>query len=178
MRIISGQFKGRKLHPPRKNPARPTTDIAKEGLFNILMNNIDFAETRFLDLFGGTGNISLEMASRGCPDVTNVELHGPNVDFLRKTAVEWGADIKVVQGDVFQFLQYPPQTYTLVFAGPPYPLPTLATLPEHVLRPEVMEPEGLFVLEHNPDHNFEDHPMIGRVQTYGTTHFSIFRYRP
>lgn len=178
MRIITGKYRGRKFHPPQKNPARPTTDMAKEGLFNILQHNIDFGATRFLDLFGGTGNISLEMASRGCTDITTVELHGPNVEFLRKTAEEWDAPIEVLQGDVFHFLQAPFKTYTLVFAGPPYPLPNLATLPELVLRPEVMEPEGLFVLEHNPLHNFDEHPMMAMHRNYGTTHFSIFRFRP
>jgi 16S rRNA (guanine966-N2)-methyltransferase len=174
MRIISGKHKGRRFFPPRNNPARPTTDIAKEGLFNILQNQWDFEEVAFLDLFGGTGSISFEMGSRGCTDITTVERHAPNIRFIQETAATLGLRIRAVKGDVFQFIANCPDRFDIIFAGPPYPLPTIPELPELVFRYGLLKPGGWFILEHNPAHNFSSHPHLMQVRTYGTTHFSIF----
>lgn len=174
MRIISGKHKGRRFTPPRKNPARPTTDFAKEGLFNILHNVWNFESVKYLDLFGGTGNISFEMGSRGCPDITLVELHGPNITFIRETAALLDLPIEAIQMDVFQFLSTTTAKFDIIFAGPPYPLPNLADLPAAVVDAGKLLPGGWFILEHNPTYNFEDHPKIHQVRSYGTTIFSIF----
>ncbi len=174
MRIISGIHKGRKFHPPRKNPARPTTDFAKEGLFNILHNVWNFEQVKYLDLFGGTGSISFEMGSRGCPDITLVELHGPNIQFIEQTAEQLDLPIQAIQMDVFAFMAATPHKYDIIFAGPPYPLPNLGEIPNLLFEHELLLPGGWFILEHNPQYNFEDHPKLHMMRTYGTTHFSIF----
>ena len=175
MRIISGKHKGRRFHPPRNNPARPTTDFAKEGLFNVLQNNWDLEDVVYLDLFGGTGSISFEMGSRGCQDITLVEMHGPNVSFIRDTAKALDLPIDVIKGDVFSFIaQAPAAHYDIIFAGPPYPLTTLATLPDLIERYNLLKPGGWFILEHNPNHSFDDNPRLLMVRKYGTTIFSIF----
>lgn len=174
MRIISGTHKGRRFFPPKNNPARPTTDIAKEGLFNILQNQWDFDEVAFLDLFGGTGSISFEMGSRGCTDITTVERHAPNIRFIQETATALGLPIRAVKDDVFRFIGNCPDRFDIIFAGPPYPLPSIPELPELVFRYGLLKPDGWFILEHNPAHNFSEHPRLLMVRTYGTTHFSIF----
>ncbi|MGB0838984.1 MAG: RsmD family RNA methyltransferase [Chitinophagales bacterium] len=176
MRIIGGQNKGYRFTPPRKTPARPTTDIAKEGLFNILYNTFDFDRLKALDLFGGTGSISYEMASRGCKDITLVERDRGNILFIKRTLEHLGYDkiIKVWQQDVFKFMQKTPEQYKLIFAGPPYPLKTLDTIPDKVFENSLLFPEGWLVLEHNPNHNFDEHPKFLEKRNYGTTIFSIF----
>lgn len=178
MRIIAGKFRGRRFHPPaNKWPTRPTTDFAKEGLFNILQNRIDFEETKFLDLFGGTGNHSYEFISRGCQDVTYVDKFGPCVSFVKKTAeaLEISDAIRVVKSDVFKFIKFTQEKYDYIFAGPPYPLPTLDTIPDKVFEAELLAPDGLMVLEHNPNHDFTQHPNYVESRNYGTTIFSFFR---
>jgi 16S rRNA (guanine(966)-N(2))-methyltransferase RsmD len=178
MRVIGGEFKGRKFIPPAKNwPTRPTTDYAKEGLFNILYNRIDFSETKMLDLFGGTGSHCYEFISRGCEDCTYVDKHGPCVAFVKKTAEEFGiADkMKIVKSDVFKFIQSTTEKYDYIFAGPPYPLPTLNTIPELVIGQGLLKEDGLFVMEHNPNHSFDFLPFYQEERNYGTTIFSFFR---
>ncbi len=174
MRIISGKHKGRHFHPPRNNPARPTTDIAKEGLFNILNNNLDLEDLKFLDLFGGTGSISYEMGSRGCPDITTVEIYAPNVKFIRETAEELGLPIRVYREDVFNFIDHAPEKYDLIFAGPPYPLKRLGQLPDLIFENQLLTLGGWFVLEHSPEHNFDADPRCRARRNYGQTNFSIF----
>ncbi|MBK6731526.1 MAG: RsmD family RNA methyltransferase [Bacteroidetes bacterium] len=144
MRIISGDLKGRRFNPPVKIPARPTTDSAKEGLFNILTNIIDFESVSFLDLFGGTGSISYEMGSRGCTEIVCIEKD------VTRTA------------------------FDVIFAGPPYKLDLLDQIPDEIFAAELLKPDGLFILEHNPHHNFDAHPHFKRKRNYGTTIFSIF----
>ncbi len=178
MRIIGGKFKGRKFIPPAKNwPTRPTTDFAKEGLFNILLNEFDFEDIKVLDLFGGTGNHSYEFISRGCTDVTYVDKFPGCVSFVQKTAklLEIEDHLKVVKGDVFKFIKYNSEQYDYIFAGPPYPLPTLDTIPDRIFEAEMLTPEGWFVLEHNPNHNFQQHPNYFQERNYGKTIFSFFR---
>ena len=174
MRIIGGQLKGRKFYPPKNNPARPTTDFAKEGLFNIIENNFDLEEVKFLDLFGGTGSISFEFASRGCEDITTVEIYAPNVGFIKKISAELGLDLKVVKMDVFKFIKATSEKYNIIFAGPPYPLRNLGDIPDLIFEQDLLHPEGWLILEHNPDHNFDKHPKFKHKRTYGTTNFSIF----
>jgi len=177
MRIIAGQFKGRRFTPPaNKWPTRPTTDFAKEGLFNVLYNNFDFEGLKVLDLFGGTGNLSYEFISRGCEDVTYVEQYGPCVAFVKRLARELNIakQIRIVKGDVFKFIHTCPTTFGIVFADPPYDLPTLASIPDKVFEKGLVEGEGWFILEHDRKHDFEDHPNFIRQRKYGNALFSFF----
>jgi 16S rRNA (guanine(966)-N(2))-methyltransferase RsmD len=177
MRIIGGKFKGRRFNPPAKNwPTRPTTDFAKEGLFNILTNTFDFSELRVLDLFGGTGNHSYEFISRGCTDVTYVDKFPGCVSFVRKTAQTLGidAELQIVRADVFRFIKQPQDPYDYIFAGPPYPLPNIPDIPDLIFAGQLLKPGGWLVLEHNPQHDFQQHPHFLQARNYGTTIFSIF----
>lgn len=177
MRIISGKFGGRRFSPPAKNwPTRPTTDISKEGLFNILQNRIDFEATKMLDLFGGTGNHCYEFISRGCTDATYVDKHGPAVAFVKKLRSELGIEeeLTVVRSDVFKFMDKTGERYDYIFAGPPYPLPTLDTIPDRLFAADILTPEGLFVMEHNPNHDFKQHPKYLEERRYGSTIFAFF----
>lgn len=177
MRIISGQFRGRKFIPPAKNwPTRPTTDIAKEGLFNILTNELDFEDMVMLDLFGGTGNHCYECISRGCSNATYVDKHVPAVKFVTQLAGQLGIEskLRIVRQDVFKFIATDAGQYTYCFAGPPYPLPTLDTIPDKFFATPLLAPGGLFVLEHNPNHDFSNHPRFSRIRSYGKTLFSFF----
>jgi 16S rRNA (guanine(966)-N(2))-methyltransferase RsmD len=178
MRIISGQLGGRRFRPPAdKWPTRPTTDIAKEGLFNILENRLDFSEVRMLDLFGGTGNHSFEAISRGCMDVTYVDQYRPCTQFVKKVSLEWEVSdrLRILQRDVAKFLrakQHEPYNY--IFAGPPYPLKWLDKIPDLVFESGVLQTGGILVLEHNPNHDFSRHPAFNEKRNYGQTIFSFF----
>lgn len=177
MRIIGGKFKGRKFTPPAKNwPTRPTTDFAKEGLFNILMNRVDFSELKMLDIFGGTGSHSYEYISRGGEDVTYVDKFGGCISFVKKTASTLGIEdnINIVRADVFKFIERTPEKYDYIFAGPPYPLPTLDNIPAAVFEHDILAPDGLFVLEHSSNHNFERHAHFTESRNYGSAIFSFF----
>jgi len=178
MRIISGQFRGHKFHPPAdKWPTRPTTDISKEGLFNILQNRLDFDDVRMLDLFGGTGNHCFEFISRGCKDVTYVDKYKPAISFVKTQSVKWNIDqfMSIFSMDVKQFIKrYDGKPFDYIFAGPPYPLPWLNTIPDLIFEYEILNTDGLFVMEHNPNHNFENHPRFVENRTYGQTIFSFF----
>ncbi|MEM9887305.1 MAG: RsmD family RNA methyltransferase [Bacteroidota bacterium] len=178
MRIISGTFKGRRFYPPAdKWPTRPTTDFAKEGLFNILQNRIDFEETKMLDLFGGTGSHTYEFISRGCKDVTYVDKFSGCIRFVKKTAKELDITdfIRIFRMDVFKFIQNTNEQFDYIFAGPPYPLPILDTIPNEIFKNDLLAAEGLFVLEHNPNHDFEHYPRFQEIRNYGKTMFSFFR---
>jgi 16S rRNA (guanine966-N2)-methyltransferase len=174
MRIIGGNHSGFRFEPPKNIPARPTTDVAKEGLFNILYNTFDFSALSILDLFGGTGSISYEFASRGCPDITLVELDKRSLTFIEQTTERLQLPIQIVKADVFKFIAHCTEQYDLIFAGPPYPLPNLHTLPDLVFSYDLLKPESWFILEHNPNHNFDKHPHFIQKRNYGTTIFSIF----
>lgn len=178
MRIIGGKFKGRRFNPPAKNwPTRPTTDYAKEGLFNILTNRIDFEETKVLDLFGGTGSHGYEFISRGCNDVTYVDKFYGCVAFAKQTSKTLGIEeqMKVVKSDVFKFIVFTKEKYDYIFAGPPYPLPNLPQIPDLIFENNLLAEDGVFVMEHNPNHNFEDHANFSESRNYGTTIFSFFK---
>lgn len=177
MRIISGKFKGRRFYPPAdKWPTRPTTDFAKEGLFNILNNRLDFEETKVLDLFGGTGNHSYEFISRGCRDVTYVDKHGPCIAFVKKTAATLAieSELKIFRSDVFKFIDRSNEQYDYIFAGPPYALPTIDTIPDLIFKHQLLAEDGLFIMEHNPNHSYQQHPHYESERNYGKTIFSFF----
>ena len=174
MRIIGGKHKGFRFSPPKKTPARPTTDIAKEGLFNILQNRYDFEYLKVLDIFGGTGSISYEFASRGCKDITCVEISRLNIGFIEKIKEQLELPIKVVRSDVFRFMKRNEAHYDLIFAGPPYPLKTLNTIPDEVFKHQLLAENGTLILEHNPSHKFDEHPRFVEKRNYGSTIFSIF----
>lgn len=179
MRIIGGELKGIRFEPPKNIPTRPTTDIAKEGLFNVINNNFNFDNIKVLDLFGGTGSIAYEFASRGCTDITTVEIYPRCADFIKQTATKHQLKaIKVMQMDVFNFIKTTNEKYDFIFAGPPYPLPNLGTIPDHIFNHHLVDGPGWFILEHNPNHNFEDHPHYWKQKKYGTTIFSIFLNDP
>ena len=180
MRIIGGRFKGRRFHPPAKKwPTRPTTDFAKEGLFNILTNRIDFDAVRMLDLFGGTGSHSYEAISRGCKNVTYVDRHFPCCQFVKKVAEDLGIsdEISIIRSDVAKFIKTSSTQFHYIFAGPPYPLPWLADIPNLIFTADLLVPGGLLVLEHNPHHDFSEHPHFEQIRKYGGTHFSFFLRR-
>jgi 16S rRNA (guanine(966)-N(2))-methyltransferase RsmD len=176
MRIISGIHGGRRISPPAKMPyTRPTTDIAKEGLFNILQNNFTIENLKTLDLFGGTGCISYELASRGVTDVTIVEKDNSMYDFIKKTSVQLEFEnFKVVKSDVFKFIESTTEQYDFIFAGPPYALTTIDDLPRKIFTHNLLKPKGWFVLEHTPRNNYKKFEYYKTERNYGTTIFSIF----
>ena len=178
MRVIAGRFKSRRFYPPAdKWPTRPTTDFAKEGLYNVLMHRLDFAEASILDLFGGTGSHSYECISRGCNDVTYVDQHGPCLRFVKEmaTKLEIEDSLKVVRSDVFKYIAHCGIQYDYIFAGPPYGMPALDSIPNLIFKYNLLAEEGLFVLEHNPNHDFAQHPHLTEVRNYGKTIFSFFQ---
>jgi len=174
MRIIGGELGGRRVNPPAKMPhTRPTTDIAKEGLFNILENNLDLSVLKTLDLFGGTGSISYELASRGVRDLTVVEKDPAMFAFIQKNAAALGLEnYKVVRMDVFKFIEQCDSTFDFIFAGPPYALTTIDELPK--LAVPLLNDKGWFVLEHTPRNEYKQYPFYVTERSYGTTIFSIF----
>ncbi|HFA48101.1 MAG TPA: methyltransferase domain-containing protein [Bacteroidetes bacterium] len=177
MRIVSGQFKGRRFHPPAdKWPTRPTTDFAKEGLFNILANQLDFAGLKVLDLFAGTGNLSYEFISRGCTDLTYVERFRGCVKFAEQTAKTLDIEplIKIVRSDVFKFIKRTPEQFDFIFADPPYDLPSIDTIPDLVFEHQLLKENGWFVLEHGPKNDYQEHPHFVHKRKYGHTVFSFF----
>ena len=176
MRIISGTHGGRRINPPASMPhTRPTTDIAKEGLFNILQNNLDIDTLEVLDLFGGTGCISYELASRGAPAITIVEKDDKMHAFIKKPSAELGFEhFTVVKSDVFRFMETTGQQYDFIFAGPPYALTSIDELPKKVFEKNLLKPGGWFVLEHTPRNEYKKFPHYKTERNYGTTIFSIF----
>ncbi|MCC7246318.1 MAG: RsmD family RNA methyltransferase [Saprospiraceae bacterium] len=181
MRIIGGKFKGRRFNPPADHwPTRPTTDMAKEALFNILNNLMDFEDVKVLDLFGGTGSHGYEFISRGCQDVTYVDKFPDAVRFVKKITETLGIQeqLRIVQMDVFRFIDSTSARYDYIFAGPPYALPTIDTIPDLIFEKGLLLPDGLFVMEHNPHHDFSEHPHLYDVRNYGKTIFSFFKEAP
>jgi 16S rRNA (guanine966-N2)-methyltransferase len=176
MRIIGGSLGGRKLNPPANMPhTRPTTDIAKEGLFNILQNNLQLEGMKTLDLFGGTGSISYELASRGATDLTIVEKDDKMHAFISNNVRTLHIDqCKVVKSDVFRFIKQCEEQFGFIFAGPPYALSNIDDLPELVAEKKLLLPGGWFVLEHTPRNNYEKFALYKTSRNYGTTVFSIF----
>ena len=176
MRIISGKFKGRRLTPPTSITARPTTDFAKEGLFNVLTNYMDFEGTTALDLFSGTGSISLECVSRGCIHVIAVEMSEQHIGFIKKTMDSLKVDnLRVYRSDVFRFLTTNHESFDFIFADPPYDLKHFEDVPKLVFEKELIKPGGIFILEHSKDYNFSNYPLFEDQRVYGSVNFSVFR---
>lgn len=182
MRIISGIYGGRRLSPPKNISARPTTDFAKESLFNLLNNRIDFEGIDMLDLFAGTGGIGIECISRGAREVTAVELAHVQQNWIIQCCKQLKINnLSLIRGDVFKFLHSCRTQYDLIFADPPYALEQLPTLPDIILRaetedhPSILKPEGWLVIEHGKDVNFQSHPRHVETRQYGSVHFSFFQ---
>lgn len=176
MRIIGGSLGGRRINPPSKMPhTRPTTDIAKEGLFNIIENNLDIASLTTLDLFGGTGSITYELASRGAISCTIVEKDPAMYSFIKKTVTDLPlSNVNVVKMEVFRFIDQCPDQFSFIFAGPPYALETIDDLPKKIIEKNLLTTNGWFVLEHTPRNNYEQFAKFVTARNYGTTIFSIF----
>jgi len=179
MRIVGGKYKGRVFKPPMKKwPTRPTTDFAKEGLFNILQNHIDFTELKALDLFAGTGSISFELLSRGVQSLTLVEKHGPCLAFIKDVLEELDPDlpkVKRIKKDVLKYLSANSEPYNFVFADPPYDFPKYSTLLDLVIASSWFTKDALFVLEHDKRNEFDDHQNLDFKRNYGNVIFSFFR---
>ncbi len=176
MRIIGGSHKGRVLRPPMGLPVRPTTDLAKESLFNILNNYIDFEEIKVLDLFAGTGNISLEFASRKAKMVLSVDLNGRCIDFISKMSTDLKfSNVSVIRANVLTFLARSAGNYDVIFADPPYDMPDREKIPALLFENNWLADEGWLVLEHDKYISFSDHPFFTDERRYGKVHFSFFR---
>jgi 16S rRNA (guanine966-N2)-methyltransferase len=176
MRIIGGIFKSRIFRPNKNFKARPTTDFARENLFNILCNRYIFDNKKVLDLFGGTGSISFEFASRGCHDITCVELDRNHYNFICSVVetLEIKEVIKAVNSDVFKFIDRSVERFDIIFADPPYELKRLAEIPDLILNCNLLHNNGLLILEHGKNNDFSSHPLFDELRTYGSVHFSFF----
>lgn len=177
MRIISGIYGRRRFDVPSSFSARPTTDFAKENLFNVINNLTDLEGADALDLFAGTGSISFELLSRECRSVTAVEKNNAHASFIAKVAKELKTDsLHLIRGDVFRYLHSAPkQGFDFIFADPPYDLKELETIPELIFKNNLLKEGGLFVLEHGKQNNFEDNPHFIERRVYGSVNFSFFR---
>ena len=176
MRIIAGSLRGRRLNPPLNLPVRPTTDMARESLFNILNNYVDYEECSVMDLFAGTGAVSVEFVSRGAREVTAVDINAQCTDFIRQSAQQLSlANMHVVRADVFDLLKRLTRKFDIVFADPPYALKELPTIPDIIMEKGLLKEEGIFVLEHGKNYDFSQHPHFVEHRSYGSVNFSIFR---
>ena len=176
MRIISGRYRGRQINPPAGFSARPTTDFARESLFDILSNRVDFKELDVLDLFAGTGSISYEFASRGARNVHLVEFERHNISFIRRTVKEIGIEnIKPLRIDVRDFIKACREKYDIIFADPPYDLTWLDEIPGMVISADLIKESGFFILEHPKSYSFVSHPAFFEHRRYGSVNFSFFR---
>ncbi|QEM03942.1 16S rRNA (guanine(966)-N(2))-methyltransferase RsmD [Mucilaginibacter rubeus] len=176
MRIIGGSLKGLRLNPPKNLPVRPTTDLAKEALFNILLNQIEFEGIKVLDLFSGTGNISLEFASRGASEVISVDRSIHCVNYLKDTSRQHKlTQIKTYREDVFKYLNIETEQYDLIFADPPYDLNMIPDLPKVIFEKDLLKPDGLLIVEHQSLQNLSNHPAFVEQRKYGHSSFSFFR---
>jgi len=176
MRIISGTYGGRRLSPPNNITARPTTDFAKESLFNLLNNRIDYEDIDVLDLFAGTGGIGLEFVSRGARSVTSVELAHVQQNYIISTCKQLGiSNLTVIRGDVFRYINSCALRFDFIYADPPYALERLPQLPDLVFGHELLKQNGMFVLEHSRNNDFSQHPHFQETRQYGNVHFTFFR---
>lgn len=176
MRIISGIYGGRRISPPKTLPVRPTTDIAREALFNILQNRVDFENIRVLDLFSGTGSVSYEFASRGVEDQVAIELNHRCESYIRETAKEFGIEgLKIYRADVFKIKKERIGTFDLIFADPPYDLKRLADLPDVIFEKELLNDEGILILEHPGEYSFSKDERFVELRNYGKVNFSFFQ---
>ena len=176
MRIIGGRLKGKFILPPAGYKARPTTDFAREALFNILDNEYEFEDLKVLDLFGGTGAVSFEFGSRGVGRVWCVEMNRENASFIKREAQRLGLEnVTMVRDNVFDFLTVCHEKFDVVFADPPYALEGLETIPDKVFERDILHPDCYFILEHGGEHNFKEHPRFFKEREYGRVHFTFFK---
>jgi len=178
MRIISGKYKGRRITAPKKLPVRPTTDLSKESLFNILNHHFNFSELNVLDLFSGTGNISYEFASRGAEEITAVDTDFGCVNFIKTTAKEFEMNINPVKSDVYKFLERVKSSYDVIFADPPYDFTqeqfeNIVTL---IFENELLDEQGMLIIEHSPHTKLEHMPHFSSSRKYGSSIFSFFEF--
>ena len=175
MRIIGGRLKGKIILPPAGYKARPTTDFAREGLFNVLDNEYEVQDLKVLDLVGGTGAISFEFASRGAARVYCVEMARENASFIKTEAARLGLhNVTMVRDNVFDFLPICREKFDIVFADPPYALEGLAGIPDLIFSLDILHPGCYFILEHGDEYSFKDHPHFVKERSYGRVHFSFF----
>lgn len=175
MRIIAGSLKGRRLNPPTTLPVRPTTDMARESLFNILNNYVDYEDCSVMDLFAGTGAMSLEFVSRGAKDVTAIDINNQCTDFIKSSALQFGVkNLHVVRTDVFDLLKRAYKKFDIVFADPPYALEQLPQLPDLIFERDILTEDGIFILEHPREFQFVDHPHFWQHRNYGKVNFTFF----
>lgn len=194
MRIISGTYKGRRISPPKNISARPTTDFAKESLFNLLNNRMDFEGIDMLDLFAGTGSIGLEFISRGARDVIAVEMAHTQQNFIIQTCKLLKIkNLNLIRGDVFKFINSCKMQFDFIYADPPYDLPQLSKIPDLIFKDNpstnmtdsmdansnqdhntLLKPDGIFVLEHSKNNDFSTHPHYVETRKYGNVHFTFF----
>lgn len=176
MRIVSGKYRGRAINPPKNLRARPTTDFAKENLFNVLGNLVDFEECDVLDLFAGTGSISYEFASRGVHSVTSVEINPVHYNFIKKTAADLGIDnLFAVKANVFLYLKSCAKQFDLIFSDAPYDLEGSEEVIRLVLERDLLKPDGFLVFEHSKNINFSSDPHFWQSRSYGSVQFSFFK---
>lgn len=176
MRIISGKYKGRAINPPRNLRARPTTDFAKENLFNVLGNLVDFEECDVLDLFAGTGSISYEFASRGVRSVTSVEIKTVHHAFIGRTASELGIDnLYAIKANAFLYLKSATKQFDIIFSDAPYDLDGAEEIIRLVLEQECLTDEGFLVFEHSKGKDYSSHPNFWQQRSYGSVQFSFFK---
>lgn len=175
MRIIRGKYGRRRFDVPRNITARPTTDFARENIFNVLENMTDFESKRALDLFAGTGAISLEFLSRGCKEVVAVEMASTQANFIKSVKQKLNeTGLKVVRGDVFRFVATCRESFDFIFADPPYDHPRFAEIPQMILGSSMLHAGTIVIVEHNRNHDFSSLPGFYRHLTYGSVNFSIF----
>ncbi len=176
MRIISGRFKGRRFTPPTNITARPTTDFAKESLFNLINNQMDIEGCTTLDLFAGTGSISYEFVSRDCLHATAVEMSDKHISYIRKIITQLKIDnLKVYKQDVFRYLANSAGSYDLIFADPPYQLDNIMDIPDAVFNNSRLNADGLLIVEHGSKTSFTEHKNFTEHRNYGNVHFSFFK---
>lgn len=178
MRIISGKYKGRRINPPKKLPVRPTTDMAKEALFNIISNQYYFDEVSVLDLFTGTGSISYEFASRGTEDITSIDQDFGCIKFINQTAEAFDMPINTVKSDVFKYLETSKRQFTIIFADPPYAYANeqFEKIPELVFQNNLLEKEGLLIVEHSKHTDLSKLINYSYSKSYGGNMFSFFEF--
>jgi 16S rRNA (guanine(966)-N(2))-methyltransferase RsmD len=175
MRIIAGTLRGRRLNPPANLPVRPTTDMARESLFNILNNYVDYEECSVLDLFAGTGAVSLEFVSRGVKDVTSIDINNACTEYIKSASRQMNiGNIHVVRADVFDLLKRAYKKFDIVFADPPYALQDLPNLPDIVFQSDVLTEDGIFILEHPKEYSFDTNPHFWQHRAYGKVNFTFF----
>ena len=174
MRIIAGIYKGKNIIAPKNLPVRPTTDFAKESLFNILINRIDFSNTNLLELFAGTGNIGYEFASRGCTNITSVDVNFQCVQFMKQMNRELKLNNRIIRTDAIRFLKQIKEPYSFIFADPPYQMEGITSIPNIIFKKNLLTKGGTLIIEHDKKLDFSDHSNFQEKRNYGRVNFSFF----